>query len=88
MPGKQIRTGSKPSAPGSRAEQRLSYAYTGSEQPLIGETIGDMFARIAKTYPDNEALVYLPTGLRYTYGEFYDVCRAAAKSFIAMGRIS
>jgi len=63
----------------------LSYAYMGSEQPLVGETIGHMFERIAEACPDNEALVYLPDGRRYTYREFHDVCRAAAKSLIALG---
>jgi len=85
MPGKQIKTGGRAPVQGSPVERGLSYAYTGSEQPLIGETIGHMFERIAKTYPDNEALVYLPTGVRYTYREFHEICRAAAKSFIALG---
>ncbi|MDZ7860535.1 MAG: AMP-binding protein [Candidatus Krumholzibacteriota bacterium] len=66
-------------------EKKLSYAFTGSEEPLIGETIGDMFERIADKYPDNEALVYVPDDLRYTYAEFYDICRRAAKSLMAMG---
>jgi len=63
----------------------LSYAYRGSDNPLIGETIGHMFERIAKTYPDNDALVYLPTGVRLTYRELYDACRGAAKSLMALG---
>ena len=57
----------------------------GSEQPLIGETIGQMFTRIARTYPDNEALVDVPSGQRYTYAEFHDVCTRAAKSLMALG---
>ena len=63
----------------------MSYAYVGSEQPLVGETIGHMLERVAATYPDNEALVFVPDGRRYTYREFRDVCRAAAKSLIALG---
>ncbi|UCF07014.1 MAG: AMP-binding protein [bacterium] len=62
----------------------MSYAYMGGE-PLIGETIGQMFERIAQTYPDNEALVYVPRDERHTYREFYDLCSKAAKSFIALG---
>ncbi len=65
--------------------QSLSYAYTGSNGPLIGETIGGMFYRIARTYSENEALVYVPRDERYTYKEFLDVCRKAAKSFMALG---
>ena len=85
MPGKQIRTGGRAPVQASPAERALSYGYTGSEQPLIGETIGHMFERISKAHPDNEALVYCPTGVRYTYREFHEICRAAAKSFIALG---
>ncbi len=85
MPGKQTRHAGAAGESALRVGRGLSYAYAGSTAPLIGETIGHMFERIAKTYPDNEALVYLPTGVRYTYREFYDVSRAAAKSLIAMG---
>jgi len=66
-------------------KKNLSYAFTGSPEPLIGETIGDMFERIADKYPDNEALVYAPDDSRYTYAQFYDICRRAAKSLMAMG---
>jgi len=68
-----------------RVGRGLSYAYMGSEKPLIGETIGQMLERIAATYPDNEALVFVPRNERYTYREFYEVCRKAAKSFMALG---
>ena len=67
------------------AKKRPSYAYTGSEKPLIGETIGDMLARVAARYPGNDALVNVPDGRRWTYGEFYAVCRQAAKAFMALG---
>jgi fatty-acyl-CoA synthase len=63
----------------------ISYAYRGSENSLKGETIGDMLKRIAREHPDSEALVYVPTDLRYTYSEFYQVCARAAKSFMAVG---
>jgi fatty-acyl-CoA synthase len=63
----------------------LSYAYTGTKQPLIGETVGDMFTRIVHTYPDNEALVYCPRDERYTYRECYTICSQAAKSLMALG---
>jgi len=63
----------------------LSYAFAGSEKKLIGETIGDMFERIALEHPDNEALVYIPGNLRYNYREFYDECCRAARSMMAMG---
>ena len=75
------KTGKKAKA----AELSMSYAHVGSGDPLIGETIGHMFERIASKYPEGEALVYVPTGERYTYSEFFDVCSRAAKSFMALG---
>jgi fatty-acyl-CoA synthase len=69
----------------SQPVQKLSYSYNGSEETLIGETIGQMFERIAQTYPDNEALVYAPRNERYTYREFYNLCCKAAKSFLVLG---
>lgn len=65
--------------------RKHSYAFTGTAEPLIGETIGEVFERVAKKYPDNEALVYVPDGRRYTYEEFFAVCREAAKGLMALG---
>ncbi len=62
-----------------------SYIFVGSDEPLIGETIGFMLERIAKTYPENEALVFVHDGRRWTYAQFYRECGTAAKSFMAMG---
>jgi fatty-acyl-CoA synthase len=62
-----------------------SYVFVGSDEPLIGETIGFMLERIAKTYADNDALVFVPDGRRWTYAQFYRECRAAARSLMAMG---
>lgn len=62
-----------------------SYIFVGSDEPLIGETIGMMFERIARTYPENEALVFVPTGERYNYAQLYKYCMKAAKSLMALG---
>ncbi|MBN2071113.1 MAG: AMP-binding protein [Candidatus Krumholzibacteriota bacterium] len=62
-----------------------SYIFVGSDEPLIGETIGTMLGRIARTYPDNEALVFVPRDERYTYRQLYKVCVRAAKSLMALG---
>ncbi len=75
----------KDTVKGLQTGHGISYAYRGSDNPLIGETIGDMLRRVAGEYPQNEALVYGPTGQRYTYREFFQVCTRAAKSFMAMG---
>ncbi len=65
--------------------KNLSYAYTGSKTPLIGKTIPDFLDEIVQKYPDNEALVAPFCGVRYTYREFRDICRQAAKSLMALG---
>ncbi len=65
--------------------EKLSYAYQGSETPLIGKTIPDFLDEIVQRYPDNEALVAPFRGVRYTYREFRDICRGAAKSLMALG---
>jgi fatty-acyl-CoA synthase len=62
-----------------------SYAFMGSEKPLIGKTIGDMFDEIAETYPDNDAVVSVQQGLRYTYRELQQEVNRAAKGFIGLG---
>ncbi|HTY91650.1 MAG TPA: AMP-binding protein [Methanocella sp.] len=63
----------------------LSYAFRGSEKPLIGKTIGDMFDEVAETYPDNDALVSLQQGKRYTYREFQKEINRIAKGLLSLG---
>jgi len=62
-----------------------SYAFVGSEKPLIGKTIGDMFDEIAEKYPDNDAIVSVQQGLRYTYRELQQEVNRAARGFIGLG---
>jgi fatty-acyl-CoA synthase len=62
-----------------------SYAFRGSEKPLIGKTVGELFDEIVEKYPDNDALVSLHQGLRYTYRELQQEVNRAAKGFIALG---
>jgi len=62
-----------------------SYESCGSETPLLGETIGQSLDRLAATYPDNELLVSVPRGLRFTYSEFVKVVNRAAKAFLKLG---
>ena len=63
----------------------LSYAHTGSENPMIWATIGQRLRHIAKKYPDNDALVAVWRNERYTYEHFYKICRKAAKGLMNMG---
>jgi len=64
---------------------RLSYDSCGSPNPLLGETIGQCLERIARTYPDNEALVSIPQNRRFTYREFDNVVNRAAKAMLMLG---
>jgi fatty-acyl-CoA synthase len=57
-----------------------SYAAGPSTVPLLGETIGDNFARTARRVPDSEALVDCATGRRWTYREL-----DAAVDVLALG---
>ncbi|WP_433683687.1 AMP-binding protein [Nocardia sp. CA-119907] len=59
---------------------RPSYASGTAETPLLGDTIGDDFDRMAAAYADREALVDCPTGRRWTYREL-----AAAIDALATG---
>ncbi|WP_224981811.1 AMP-binding protein [Geomonas agri] len=51
----------------------------------INLTVGALLDDIAGKYPDNEALVYVERGLRYTYREFNERCRQVAKGLLRMG---
>lgn len=62
-----------------------SYAFQGSEKPLIGKTIGQMFDEIAQKYPENDAIVSINQNIRLTYRELEDVVNRAAKGFIGIG---
>ncbi len=64
---------------------RLSYAHCGSETQLLGETIGQCLDRVAETYPDSDAVVSIPRGLRFTWREFNGVVDRAAKAFLKLG---
>jgi fatty-acyl-CoA synthase len=62
-----------------------SYQSCGSSTPLLGETIGQCLDRVAAAHPDNEMLVSVPRGLRFTYREFVQVVDRAAKAFLKLG---
>jgi fatty-acyl-CoA synthase len=64
---------------------RRSYQSCGSSTPLLGETIGQCLDRVAAAHPDNELLVSIPRGLRFTYREFVQVVDRSAKAFLKLG---
>ncbi|PKM83151.1 MAG: AMP-binding protein [Firmicutes bacterium HGW-Firmicutes-14] len=47
-------------------------------------TLGELLDIQARSHPDNDALVYVDRGLRYTYEQFNEVCRTAARGFMRL----
>jgi fatty-acyl-CoA synthase len=64
---------------------KISYDCGTSSFPLIGETVGYMFNRIANENPDNDAVVSVHQGIRWTYREFQERVDGLARGLMAMG---
>ncbi len=62
-----------------------SYSHVPSSRPLLGETIGENLDRVADRFPDNECVVSIHQGLRFTYREFVGIVNRAAKAFLNLG---
>lgn len=56
-----------------------------ADPEFINSTLGDFLDECARKHPDNDALVYVERGIRYSYKEFNEICRQAAKGFLQMG---
>ena len=54
----------------STTDPRPGYASGTSTTPLLGDTIGVNLARTVAAYPDQDALIDRPAGIRLTYREF------------------
>ncbi|MGZ4030601.1 MAG: AMP-binding protein, partial [Tumebacillaceae bacterium] len=52
---------------------------------LMHTTVGNLLDDITAQYADKEALVYHDRGLRYTYREFNETCKQAAKGLMKLG---
>ncbi|MBC7766107.1 MAG: AMP-binding protein [Hyphomonadaceae bacterium] len=52
---------------------------------FINKTLGDFLDDISAQHPTTEALVFPQTNLRYTYAQFNEVCKQAAKGFLKLG---
>jgi fatty-acyl-CoA synthase len=64
---------------------QLSYSHGTSATPLLGETIGANLRRMAAMFGDNEAVVDVPAGRRWTYREFDADTDALARGLLAAG---
>lgn len=63
----------------------FSYAHGVSDQPLIGETIGENFDRMVAEVPEREFLVSVFEGKRFTYAEFAVEVVRCARALMALG---
>lgn len=52
---------------------------------LVNSTVGKLLETTATIYGEREAVVYSELNLRYTYKEFEQLCREAAKGFMSLG---
>jgi fatty-acyl-CoA synthase len=68
-----------------KMQEKTELYFHGSEKPLIGMTIGDMFDDIAERYPEREAVVSQHQGVRYTWGELQKQVNRAAKGLLSLG---
>src|ERR1051325_3253858 len=63
----------------------LSYTQGIATKPLIGETIGDHFDKVASAFANNEAVVSVFEDARLTYREFAGEVKRAARALMALG---
>ncbi|MDN5363093.1 MAG: fatty-acyl-CoA synthase [Eubacteriales bacterium] len=64
---------------------QASQAIWNQNDPMEKITIGELLDRVAAAFPDRDALVYVDRGLRYSYREFNQIVRQAAKGFMKLG---
>jgi len=62
-----------------------SYDAGPTDVGILEETIGDNFERIASADPDHEALVDVPSGRRWTYGELNAEIDVVARGLMSLG---
>jgi fatty-acyl-CoA synthase len=62
-----------------------SYAQGASSMPLLGETIGDNLDRLARSFPQSEAVVSVQQDVRLTYAAFAAATDRLACALVAEG---
>jgi len=62
-----------------------SYRHRGGEPPLLGSTIPQHFAAIARRFPEQEAVVSLPQQRRLSYRQFAAETDRLARGLLALG---
>src|SRR6202161_2294541 len=73
--------------PGEECMSKLtqSYVHGVSMTPLIGETIGVHFDKVAARFADRDALIVRQQNIRWTYGELKEKTDALAAGLLALG---
>ncbi|WP_040836158.1 AMP-binding protein [Nocardia brevicatena] len=64
---------------------QISYSSGAWDVPLLGDTIGDNFDRTVAAFPDNDALVDMAGGRRWTYRALAEEIDALAAGLLAAG---
>jgi fatty-acyl-CoA synthase len=62
-----------------------SYVHGSSDKPLIGETLGEHFDRVAARWPDCDALIVRHQDVRWTYRQLKAQVDAFAAGLLALG---
>jgi fatty-acyl-CoA synthase len=62
-----------------------SYFHRGGEEPLLGSTIPEHFAKISKRFPKNDAIVSLPQERRLSYSQLAQAIDEVARGLLGMG---
>jgi fatty-acyl-CoA synthase len=63
----------------------ISYVSGPSDVPLLGETIGQCFDRIAATFSDHDALISCHQQVRYSFRELHTEVERVARGLMALG---
>ena len=67
------------------AQERLSYAYGTSSQPLLGMTIGEKFDQACQQYANQDAVVSVHQNVRLSYKQLQVQVNAFACSLLQLG---
>jgi acyl-CoA synthetase (AMP-forming)/AMP-acid ligase II len=65
--------------------RKHSYCHRGGETPLLGATIPEHFAQVARTHAEREALVSLPQQRRLSYAELAMAIDRVAAGLVVIG---
>ncbi len=65
--------------------RRVSYCHVGGTTPLLGIPIHDFLEGVARRFPDRDAIVSVPQGIRLSYEAFFREATRLAKGLMALG---